>query len=271
MFDVVLTAFDGSPSSSEAVAWAADEATARRAGLEIVSWCEVPWVGQPPVTVERVREIAQTTDARLQRALADVRAAHPELTVVGSTCDGRPRGAILDAAAHADLVVVGARRSADGTLHPGATARAVTRHSTAPVVIVPSGAPWDRVERVVVGVDGADDAALCWAAADAERRGVELVLVHADAAGGDDARRVLDAALAKVGAVQGLTVRVVLARSDPAPALLEEAGADALIVVGRRHRNAAAAFALGTCSRVLLRHAAVPVVIADGRLSTSPA
>ena len=77
-------------------------------------------------------------------------------------------------------------------------------------------------------------------------------------------QREVDLAVAAARAGRTITVRYVLAPTDPAPALLAAAGPEALIVVGRRHTTTAGAFALGTCSRALLRRTAVPVVVVDG-------
>lgn len=268
MFDVVLAGFDGSPGSRRAVAWAAAEAVGRRARLEIVSCYEVPWVGKAPVTVERVREIESGTDTELDAFVAEVAAAHPGLAVTGDTVAGRPRHVLRDAGERADLVVVGAGH--DGSerfLRSGATARFVGRHSAAPVAIIPTTGGEHRVERVVVGVDGdgTDGPALGWAADDAQRRSVDLVVVHADPACASSARSVVERAVEAARAGRDLTVHYTIAPSDPAPALLEAAGSTALIVVGRRHSTAAASFALGTCTRSLLRHTEVPVVVVDIR------
>ncbi|MFT3852078.1 MAG: universal stress protein [Ilumatobacteraceae bacterium] len=169
----------------DAVAWAAAEAVQRGARLEVVSCYEVPWIGKPPVTVERVRDIESGTDAELDVLVAALAREHPGLEVTGDTIAGRPRHVLRDAGERADLVVVGAGH--DGSerfLRSGATARFVGRHSAAPVAIVPTTVDGHRVERIVVGVDGdgADGPALRWAADEAERRGVELVVVHADPA-----------------------------------------------------------------------------------------
>lgn len=266
MFDVVLAGVDGSPSARRAVAWAASEAVARHARLELVSCYEVPWIGRQPVTVERVNEIEAGTDAELDTVVAELRQAHPALRISGDAVPGKPRHVLRDAGLRADLVVVGA--GADGSdrhLRTGATARFVGRHSAAPVVIVPAGVTEHRVERVVVGVDGdaADGPALRWAADDAQRRGVELLVVHADPACGQDARAVVDRAIAAAQDGRDITVHFALAPTDPAPALLAAACPGSIIVVGRRHSTAAGSLALGTCSRALLRRTTVPVVIVD--------
>jgi nucleotide-binding universal stress UspA family protein len=267
MFDLVLAGLDGSPSARRAVTWAAAEAAARRARLGLVSCYEVPWVGRPPVTVERVSEIEEDTETELGAVIAELRATHPGLDVTGDALAGKPRHVLRDAGLRADLVVVGAGSDgSDRHLRTGATARFVARHSAAPVVIVPAEADGHDVARVVVGIDGdaADEPALRWAADDAQRRGAELLVVHADPACGPGARAVVDHAVATARAGRDLEVRFAIAPTDPAPALLEAGCHDALIVVGRRHTTAAGAFALGTCSRALLRRTRVPVVIVDG-------
>lgn len=266
MFDVVLVGFDASPSSRRAVAWAAADAASRPARLEIVACYEVPWVGRPPVTVERVHEVADGTDAELAAVVAEAAAAHPGLDVSATTSPGKPRRVLRDAAAHADLVVVGAGTFDSGQAwRSGATARFVARHADAPVVVVPASTHEHAVERVVVGVDGdaADGPAVRWAADDAWRRGVDLVVVHADPDCGAEARAVVDRAAAAARRGRDLTVHTKMAPTDPAPALLAAATMPSIVVIGRRQRTAAAAFALGTCTRALLRSTSVPVAIVE--------
>jgi nucleotide-binding universal stress UspA family protein len=59
--------------------------------------------------------------------------------------EGNPHAVLADAAATADLLVVGARRNGRllGLLH-GSTAQACTRHASGPVLVVPASEPSAR-------------------------------------------------------------------------------------------------------------------------------
>ena len=138
--------------------------------------------------------------------------------------------------------------------------------------------------RVVVGVDGSGGSreALAWAAEDARARGWTLEVVTAwsyldqppEKDGGeatfrpdfgeDDARRILDEAVAEVvGADPGVEIVRTVVCELPARAILG-AAAD-LVVVGARGHNPIRELLLGSVSREVLEHAARPVVIVRHR------
>jgi nucleotide-binding universal stress UspA family protein len=144
-------------------------------------------------------------------------------------------------------------------------------------------------ETIVVGVDGspASQAALRWAAEEAQIRGARLVAVHAwsflppaplaepgmmpmpgiDYAGTIDAERSaveaeMDALLAEAfpDGPPVAVERMLLERG--AGDALEEAAREAdLVVVGSRGRSGLTAALLGSVSKHVLQHAACPVVV----------
>lgn len=137
---LVVVGVDGAPSARPALAWAADEARTRGASLEVVHAWQPPYVGGFPFTGalpdydlyeagarELVTDLLATVD------LTDVPVV--ERTVV---CSG-PSSALLDAARHADLTVVGAR-GLGGVRRflLGSVSHQVTLHAPHPVVVVPS-------------------------------------------------------------------------------------------------------------------------------------
>ncbi|MET9730548.1 universal stress protein [Streptomyces sp. NPDC006458] len=134
---------------------------------------------------------------------------------------------------------------------------------------------------VVVGVDASPTArtAALWAAAEADRRGRPLHLVHA----ADTDRRAVfaraeaiqavreagrDLLLATASAVQNrfpeLTVTRELSRQEPVAGLLATAGQRATLVVGRRGLGGFAAMALGSVSLGVVSRARVPVIVVRG-------
>jgi nucleotide-binding universal stress UspA family protein len=129
---------------------------------------------------------------------------------------------------------------------------------------------------VVVGVDGSEGArrALRWAAEEARLRGVALRVVHVwsylDQAGEafdptygeDDARRLLDEALAGAGTeLGGLDVERRTVCDLASRGLLESAADGDLLVVGARGMGGFRGLMLGSVSQQVAQHAPCPVVI----------
>lgn len=93
----------------------------------------------------------------------------------------------------------------------------------------------------------------------AERRApsAELRRVWAEAA----KRRLRDALDAAWGGLpDGLDVRAIIARGEPGPALVEQAGAEDLLVLGAGRRSLRSRLVGGRVARYCLRHAACPVL-----------
>ena len=80
-----------------------------------------------------------TGDAvRWHDLLADGRRRHPDVPVRRTTLRTRPVDGLLAAAAHHDLLVVGApRTAAQRRHHPGSVAHALTRQAACSVLVVP--------------------------------------------------------------------------------------------------------------------------------------
>jgi nucleotide-binding universal stress UspA family protein len=132
---------------------------------------------------------------------------------------------------------------------------------------------------VVVGVDGSERAlrAVDWAADEAARRGVPLVVLHANF-WSDDALKV--SAFAEQRRIDAVALRAAVDRararrpgltvhgracSPPAADALAAASRDAqLVVVGARGLGVVDELALGSVSHHLVRHARCPVVVVPG-------
>lgn len=139
---------------------------------------------------------------------------------------------------------------------------------------------------IVVGYDGSTGSqqALDWAAAEADRCGMDLIVCHACAPGfpwpgegadADPGRRygeqVLAEGLARAQATIGSGhVRGLLAPDQPARALCEQSGTAAMIVVGCRGRGGLAGLLLGSVSLQVAAHAAGPVTVVRGNWQPVP-
>lgn len=141
----VVVGYDGSAPARAAVRAAADEARRRGAVLEVVLAWQV--VTTLPALMPASGYVPPLADcqALAERVLGEARAeltdpadpGSPAPEVVTRAVHASPAAALLDAAAEADLVVVGARGTggfAQALL--GSVSTAVTRHAACPVVVV---------------------------------------------------------------------------------------------------------------------------------------
>jgi len=141
----IVVGVDGSEGSLRALRWAADEARLRDAVLEVVtSWhypvlATIPAFGvQPPA--EELAEEARKGLIELLRSEGITSASG--LTVFERVVEGSPAGVLVDAAADADLLVLGSRgHGGFSGLLLGSVSQTVVSHARCPVVVVP---PSDR-------------------------------------------------------------------------------------------------------------------------------
>ncbi|GAA5119577.1 universal stress protein [Haloechinothrix salitolerans] len=287
----IVAGIDGSTSALNAAKWAAREAALRETSLLLVHACDAPAVNpRSPVSLPRnyADALREYGDDWLRDAHTAVTAAvsdvAPDLEVHTAVEDGHPAEVLINAAASAQLVVLGSRGLGGfSSLLIGSVAVAVAGHAPCPVVVVrgEEGRSTAR-DPVVVGVDGSvpGDRALGFAFEVAALRDAPLVAVRAwtyatietgwpavpmeisddDIAGNE--RRLLDQCLApwqeKYPEVSA-EGRVV--RGRPVRTLLAEGAHAQLIVVGSRGRGALAGLGLGSVSQGLLHHADRPVAI----------
>jgi len=140
----IIVGVDGSDHSRHALEWAVREAAVRHAPLTVLTvqqsvtgyWGEpVLYLGDQDL-IEQARNRVQTeTDAALDKVGPASRP--PSVTV--RAVDGLPAEALLEAAADADMLVVGSR-GAGGfkRLLMGSVSTQVTHHSPCPVVVIPA-------------------------------------------------------------------------------------------------------------------------------------
>lgn len=137
----VVVGVDGSPSSAVALRFAADEARARNATLEVVhAW-------RPPITGGLAIPAASPSDKVAEHAAHRVVSESVKqlvdqetpATMESSILKGDAASELVARSEQADLVVVGSRgRGGFAGLLLGSVARRVSRLSHSPVVVVPS-------------------------------------------------------------------------------------------------------------------------------------
>jgi nucleotide-binding universal stress UspA family protein len=130
---------DGSPTSAAALDWAAHEAQARRATLDVVvGWSALravfPTRGPIPRSVLLTLQEAAQKVAEQAVSTVDI----PELSVETKVLEGGASSVLLECAREADLLVVGRRGlSRAKEVLVGSVSHACIHHSRIPVVIVP--------------------------------------------------------------------------------------------------------------------------------------
>jgi nucleotide-binding universal stress UspA family protein len=124
----VMAGADGSAAANAAIAFAAEEAMLRAVPLQIV--CALADAPGSLGGAGRMQEAVDHDIAYLEKQ-------HPELTILRQVTFGQPRTALLDAAAGAQLVVVGNRgRGGISGMLLGSVAQAVIHHAPCPVGVV---------------------------------------------------------------------------------------------------------------------------------------
>jgi nucleotide-binding universal stress UspA family protein len=226
-----------------------------------------PWLPAPAVDesefVLAFREV-------LRHEMAGIDGARSvELRVV----HGAPGPTLVAAASRARCLVVGRRgHGGFGGLLLGSVADHCLRQSYGPVALVPIDDASRSDGSVVVGVDGSEtsDAAVRFAAGEADRRGRPLIALHAwdwlAQPGSFDPKFDCDAAAryattAVVRVLGERPVDVVAVNDRPARALMQRSAAGDLVVVGSRGLGAVRGSFVGSISRQLAHHAPSTVVI----------
>jgi len=139
----IIVGVDGSGHSQQALRWAMREAALRHVPLTvlIVHQAITGYLGRPidypgdkPAT-EQAREAAQ---AETDKVLAELGDQRPDSVTVNAV-NGLPAEALLNAAADADMIVVGSRGAGGfARLLMGSVSTQVTHHAHCPVVVIPA-------------------------------------------------------------------------------------------------------------------------------------
>ncbi len=294
----IVVGVDGSEHSARALRWAVREAQLRHARLELVHAYRHDGVV--------VRSTAAAQDLATQ-VVANVVARHEQLldsvgwrrTIVAAPAGGAAQ-ALLDAAAHAQMIVVGTRGLGGfGELLLGSTSHHVLMHAAVPVALIrdhgsdrAADEEHDGLRPLVVGVDDSPEAlgALRWAVDEAWRRGVSVLVVHGlDAPDPVElrvlglpvelvvkrldeiraaAREEVDRQIYRAVPVDGeVDIDRVIDDAAPAAALQRYATTEHLLVVGTRGRRGFAELGPGSVSHQCAHHAAGPLVVVPHRPS----
>jgi nucleotide-binding universal stress UspA family protein len=139
----IVVGVDGSPGSRRALEWAATEARIRGLPLRLVSAWYPPaslygglgWAGLDAEVIAGLRELA---DQRLDKVCEDAAAILDGLQVERVVVEDLAAHALIEAAADADLLVVGTRGHGGFVgLLLGSVSQECAHHTPCPIVIVP--------------------------------------------------------------------------------------------------------------------------------------
>ncbi len=282
----VVVGIDGSPHAEEALAWAAEQAALENRPLvalyaadSAAAYAQVWQDGRAIDHIEMMRDVESNARAMAEEHAERVRALHPGLEVRAVVTLSDARRALLEAAEHATLVVVGSRgRGPVGSLLLGSVSAALSRHAACPVVVLRPGAV--RHEGgVVVGVDGrpAAQPVLDFAFREASLRGRHLTVLHTHVdqlalayglSGLGDPVEAKEAERTLAEAVAGFAEKfpdVEVTRSvrgeEVGQALLTADSDASLIVVGRRRRGGPLASLHAGVATAVLEHAETAVAV----------
>lgn len=291
MKDVITVGLDGTPESLAAAVWAAQEAALRKVRLRLLhAWVMLAQEPAPHAADEPPPSDVEDRNYWPHRIVEDARAAilerHPGLPVDHELVAEDAFKALQDAAAQSDLLVLGSRDLGPVSRYTlGEIGLKVVAHVVTPTVLVrarQNAAATAPEGDVVVGVSLHEpcEAMLDFAFSAAERRGAVLRAVHGrhlpahayNRGGGvepyvvedmtKDVQRELGEALAlwreKYPDVR-VDERVELV--SPAQALLRDAEAAGLLVVGRRHKRHLLAPRIGHMVQAAVHHAPCPVAV----------
>ncbi|MET7926800.1 universal stress protein [Streptomyces sp. NPDC005349] len=278
----ITAGLDGSRESATAARWAAREAELRGIALNLVHVDE-RLEQHPPQQVPSTEITRRWDEALLRDATQDLRRLHPDLEITTQSLRGFPSETLCGAADTSDMLVLGSRGL--GTIAGylvGSVAAATIAGTQQPVVLVRSADADLADGPVVVGVDIYQrcDKLLAFAFDEASRRSCTLRVVY-----GWSATPVYSQARILTPGIQeqirhgiatimdemlspwrdkypSVEVNPTHPMGQAAIQILDASSDAALLVVGRRTREAAAfGTHIGAITHAVLHHSAAPVAV----------
>jgi len=136
----VLVAHDGSAESEAATRTGVRFAAALKAPVTVVRAWNISTAPRPgdvaPGYIPSFEEFEASTLAALEEDLAPIRGEHPDVSLRAAVVHGSPAEKLIDASAHADLIVVGSRgHGGFAGLLLGSVSEQVVRHAVCPVLV----------------------------------------------------------------------------------------------------------------------------------------
>jgi nucleotide-binding universal stress UspA family protein len=281
----IVVGVDGSDSSRQALAWAADQAMAEHRPLTLACAVGVT-VPVSPAGAALPLEYREALRAEGRAALGDARAdlarRTPDLEVheVIETAD--PRTLLIQLSERAAMVVVGSRgRGPVASLLLGSVGVALSRHAACPVVV---HRPMNRGlvrNGIVVGADATPSSlpVLELAYRQASIRDLPLLVLHCfwdllsaghlengEPPDYEEERAMFAESIAGMAEkYPEVRVRTELAHGVPADAILKAGERMDLVVVGAHQARGSERFMFGSVSVSVVEHATCPVAVVPVR------
>lgn len=281
----IVVAVDGSPASTAAAGWAAQEAAMRNIPLTVVHAVSTPTATFPPVPypeslVTGLEDEGKKAIMHAMKVAEDAMPAERAVPIGRKLVYAAPTPALLKMSDTAEMIIVGS--SGRGPLARGllgSVSSAVVRHANCPVAVVRDGElPDPRNGYVLLGTDGSPASELATEIAfdEASRRGVDLVAIHAwsDAAvvevfdidwpavEGEAQRSLAESLAGWQERYPDVCVHRVVARDRAARHLIDKADGAQLVVVGSHGRGGLSRMLLGSVSNAVLHAVRVPIIVA---------
>ncbi len=275
----IVVGINGSAGSEAALAWALVRASRQRLPVIAVHAVDDRWLAPDFKFRKTVKESGMDL---LQSAQARAKELAPNVTVDIQLHHGSAGSALQDASKEASMVVVGVhdKHWLDGGPMTDRALQIVSA-SNCPVAVIPPR-PQEGHTGVVVGVDGSEESlqAVMAAAAEADREGDELTVVHAfpstDRWVADTMPdgRLTETVIAEDRIVLSESVAGLRAKypdlvvhqeletyKEPAKALVDAAAHARLLVIGSRGRGGFSRLVLGSTAHAVLLNVASPTIV----------
>ncbi len=147
MTNRIVVGVDGSDESVASLRWALDEALLRNATVEVVHAWHYPYSGYTDITgmaagVLDRDDLEQAARAELDHAIEKAGATTAGVPIEPVLVEGSAAGRLIEAAAGADLLVLGSRgRGGFAGLLLGSVSQQCSHHAPCPIVVVPGPRP----------------------------------------------------------------------------------------------------------------------------------
>ncbi|GAA0689586.1 universal stress protein [Kitasatospora atroaurantiaca] len=276
----MVAGVDGSSHAAAAAEWAAQEAERRDCALHLVHAVNTGTITLSPRAGAAVTDLVlQNAQAVLDEALGKLQAAHPDLRLTGDVVPRDAAAAILTAAEHAELAVVGTRgHGGFASLLLGSVSLRVTAHATCPTVVV--RVTQQAGEHVLVAIrDERDSKTLRFAIREAIGFGLPVRALHIWSPVVADVGHMAPM-MDELGEEAKLHEQLLSRTVDPvreeypevevdarelsgatAATLVEASQRAALLVIARHQPAAHFGLRLGTAVHAVLHHAHCPVAV----------
>ena len=296
MKNEIVVGLEDSPSGKAALQWAAQQARSTGAVLRAVHALGWPYGASSPGSRHQINPMELTRgeiDASYRDAITAVfEAVSPGPDWVLEFVRGYAGEVLVRLSKSAELLVVGTREHVGlGRLLVGSVSHYCLRHAACPVVAVPSPAPLGTESAesgesdvgssggalLVAGLDRSEEslAAARYAAAAAEMRGCDILLVHAfpapptnapemDAvwsASRTSAEELVASAAAQLAVSPRVHVHTLAEPGDPMAVLEAAARQGEMLVLGRDHLSWGERVSQGKVTSHVTRRVTCPVVV----------